>query len=365
MTITKICFVIPSLQAGGMERVMSELLKEFNHDPKLKLHLIVYGKTRLVSYPIPEQVKVYFPDFRFQDIYRFWHTVKTLLFIRRTINHIKPLSILSFGEYWNSFVLMALLGLRYPVFISDRCKPDKKYGRIHSFLRHWLYPKSYGIVAQTQIAKDIYFKNFRHPNIEVIGNPIRQIVPKSEIEKENIILSVGRLISSKHHDELIRLFAAINPPGWKLIIVGGNSSKQKNYERLQLLISEMGLDDKVILTGEVSNVDDYYLKSKIFAFTSSSEGFPNVIGEAMSAELPVVSYDCVAGPSEMIEDGKTGFLVPLFDSENFKVKLSELINNETLRKEMGNAGKESIDKFNTKEVGKKFKLFILNGTSNS
>ena len=87
------------------------------------------------------------------------------------------------------------------------------------------------------------------------------------------------------------------------------------------------------------------IKSKIFAFTSSSEGFPNVIGEAMSAGLPVVAYDCIAGPSDMVIDGENGFLIPLFDQSSFKQRLSQLIKDESLRNKMGHCAKTSICRF--------------------
>jgi hypothetical protein len=72
-----------------------------------------------------------------------------MIFLRKKVKLIKPDSILSFGEYWNSFVLIALIGLPYPVFISDRCSPDKEFTRIHTILRKWFYPKAKGIIAQT------------------------------------------------------------------------------------------------------------------------------------------------------------------------------------------------------------------------
>jgi GalNAc-alpha-(1->4)-GalNAc-alpha-(1->3)-diNAcBac-PP-undecaprenol alpha-1,4-N-acetyl-D-galactosaminyltransferase len=72
---------------------------------------------------------------------------------------------------------------------------------------------------------------------------------QTEVSKENIILTVGRLIESKHHDQLIDIFLRINKPGWKLVIVGDDAIKQKNKTRLQKIIDQNNAADRIILTG--------------------------------------------------------------------------------------------------------------------
>jgi glycosyltransferase involved in cell wall biosynthesis len=134
-------------------------------------------------------------------------------------------------------------------------------------------------------------------------------------------------------------------------------------ERLQKLVTDLDATDKVVLAGKQFNVEQYYLKSKIFAFTSSSEGFPNVIGEAMSAGLPVVAFDCVAGPSELIRDNVNGFLIPLFDYQLFSEKLEELMDNEQLREKFGAAAGISIKQFSVESIGEKFYSFLLNNNA--
>jgi len=355
----RLALVIPCLGLGGMERVMAELATYFVQDPEIEVHLVIYGMNRDIFYHIPSNVIVHKPYFEFNNQKRAWYSLKTLYFIRRTVKALKPDSILSFGEYWNSFILLALYRLPFPIFISDRCQPDKTYGLVHNMLRQWLYPKAKGIITQTKKAENHYREIFKQSNIQTIGNPIRFINVNPEIKKENIVLTVGRLIKSKHHDELIRLFVSINKPDWKLIVVGGDALKQNNFERLQILIKELDAHNKVVLIGKSQDVDQYYLMSKIFAFTSSSEGFPNVIGEAMSAGLPVVAFDCMAGPSDMIRDEINGYLVPLFDYKIFKEKLLILMDSVELRDEFGYNGKESIHKYSVNLIGKGYYNFIL------
>lgn len=354
-----ICLVIHSLQAGGMERVMSEVANHFSMKQNVKVHLLLYGIKRDIFYPLSSNITIHKPSFLFNEDKRMISTLKTILFVRRKIIQINPDTILSFGEYWNSLVLIATMGLRYPVYVSDRNQPDKSLGKTHDLLRKWLYPFAKGVIAQTNKAKEIFNSTYRQKNIAVIGNPVRTIFNAEAKKQENIVLTIGRLINSKHHDKLIEMFVNINEPGWKLVIVGYDHLKQKNHQRLQTLIDELKARDKVELAGKQANVEEYYLKSKVFAFTSSSEGFPNVIGEAMSAGLPVVSFDCVAGPSEMIVNNENGFLVPLFDYKQFEEKLSLLMKNAGLREQMGDKSKDYIRKFDVKNIGDQLYDFIL------
>lgn len=198
----RICLAIPSLQPGGMERVMSEIAWNFSKRENVELHLLMFGRERDVFYDIPENMAIHKPSFKFNNNLRTLSTLRTIGYIRKEIKKINPDSVLSFGNYWNNLVLMSCLGLKYPIFVSDRSKPDKNLGRTQNWLRKKLYPKAAGVIAQTQKAKDIYQKMYRNDNMVVIGNPIRELLPNNGIEKEKIVLSIGRLINTKHYDRL-------------------------------------------------------------------------------------------------------------------------------------------------------------------
>jgi len=342
-----------------MERVMSELLTYFAEKKELELHLVLYGISREVFYAIPESINIYTPDFGFNSKFRIWSAIKTLVFLRKTIMKIDPVSILSFGEYWNSFVLLGLLGAKIPVYISDRAQPGKNMTRIHRLLRKALYPKAAALIAQTERAREINENLRLNNNIVVIGNPIRNIAKVNDKTRENIVLMVARLIKSKRHDLLIKIFAKAATKDWKLVLVGYDHLKQQNEENLKRLSIELGIENQVVFAGKTDNVEDHYNKAKIFAFTSESEGFPNVIGEAMSAGLPVVAFDCIAGPAELINNGKTGYLIPLYNEEEFKEKLVILMNDEVHCQIMGQAAKAVIQQFSIEHIGEKFYRLLV------
>ncbi|WP_430817924.1 glycosyltransferase [Carboxylicivirga sp. N1E11] len=355
----KVCLVIHSMQAGGMERVMAELASYFSSQENIETHLVLYGISRQIFYDLPNNVIIHKPKFKFNNNKRLYSTLQTVLYIRKVVVDINPDATLSFGEYWNSLVLIALLGKRTPLFISDRCQPNKSFGKLHDKLRKWLYPLATGVIAQTEKAKQIYHTQFNHNNIRVIGNPIRKIEKRGDVGRQNIVLMVGRLIKTKHHDKLIEMFINIANPHWKLVIVGYDHQKQKNSENLKRIIARSNAQDRITLAGKQSDVEAYYLSSKIFAFTSSSEGFPNVIGEAQSAGLPVIAFDCIAGPSEMINDGENGFLIPLFNYREFEEKLRALMENEEMRRAFGKKGRIDIVNFSIDKIGAETLNFIL------
>lgn len=341
-----------------MERVMSELIWYFNNKVNLEVHLVLYGITREIFYSLPDSIIIHKPTFTFKNQLRFYYSIRTMFFVRKAVKSIKPKSILSFGEYWNSFCILALLGLSYPIYVSDRSQPDKSLGKFHDSLRHCLYPKAKGLILQTIKARDIYLSANNHSNIAIIGNPIRQLNNTNSITRQKIVVMVGRLIKSKNQDLLIEIFSHLNKPDWRLMIVGYDHMKQENMQRLKDLAIKLNVDKQVIFTGKHDNMEEIYFGSSIFAFTSSSEGFPNVIGEAMSASLPVVAFDCMAGPAEMISDGVNGYLVPLFDTNTFQEKLLNLMNDEGLRIRMGNNAKKSIMRFSSEIICESFFRFI-------
>jgi glycosyltransferase involved in cell wall biosynthesis len=359
----KVCCVIHSLGVGGMERVMSLLIQEFVTYSDVEVHLVLIGRERVISFDLPENIFVHKPKWKFKAQKRKYHSLKTLFFIRKTVGLIKPNTILSFGEMWNNLVLLALWGKSYPVFISDRSTPNKNLGRLQNFLRDMLYPRASGYIAQTE--KAAYVASFRNwnKNIKIIGNP----VPNLEFEKtkNKNVLTVGRLIKTKNVDRLVDIFSQVvhdseEAKNWRLVVVGGNAPGEYILENLKTHVETQKMSNHVALLGMKNNVFDYLADAMVFAFTSTSEGFPNALAEAMSSGLAVVAYDCMAGPSDLIDDGINGFLVPEHDEKLFKQRLIMLIENEELRNNFGAAAKIKMRRFHQKPIAKKFLDFIMN-----
>lgn len=329
---------------------MSLLANEFSTRHGFEVELIIYGKSREIFYALDDGIKVRTPNFQFDNRLRFINTIRTARFLRSLIASGGYHAILSFGERWNSFVMLSCLGVRKKIFLSDRSSPSLNLGILQERLRRWLYPRASGLIAQTKRAEAIAIDKHLHRDIVVIPNPVSCTENEGSVKRENVVLSVGRLIATKHHDRLIKTFAEINAPDWRLLIIGDEAQRQEHRARLETLIRELEVENRVSLVGSQSDIEKAYRKAKVFAFTSSSEGFPNVIAEALAMGLPVVAYDCDAGPSDLIQDGRNGYLVELFDDSTFKTRLGALMKDAELRQRMSNASREAVQPFAPERV---------------
>jgi len=145
---------------------------------------------------------------------------------------------------------------------------------------------------------------------------------------------------------LLEAFAIINPKDWRLIILGDGPLRKD----LENMAKKLGIQDKVQFMGTVINVDVWLNKASIFAFPSLWEGFPNALAEAMAAGLPVVSFDCPTGPSDLIKNGENGYLIDMKDTNNFAKKLKLLIENEDLRVQLSKEAIHVASELNSEKI---------------
>ncbi|MGM0954035.1 MAG: glycosyltransferase [Pseudomonadota bacterium] len=148
--------------------------------------------------------------------------------------------------------------------------------------------------------------------------------------------TAGRMVEQKNQMILIEMMGRLKARGYsaKLYIAGDGPLKPQ----ISALIAEKGLQEDVILLGFLKDSREMLSAIDIFAFPSHYEGSANAIVEAMAMELPVVAFNVSSMP-EMVVDGETGFLARYNDVDDFTRKVSALLDDETLRLEMGRSGK--------------------------
>ena len=134
--------------------------------------------------------------------------------------------------------------------------------------------------------------------------------PWFRVGQPPVMLAVGRLTKQKDFITLIHAFALVRKqcPA-KLVIIGEGEERQN----LETKVMELGIQDDVDLPGFVENPYAYMAGATLFVLSSIYEGLPTVLIEAMALGLPIVSTDCPSGPSEILENGKYGTLVPIGD----------------------------------------------------
>jgi glycosyltransferase involved in cell wall biosynthesis len=126
-------------------------------------------------------------------------------------------------------------------------------------------------------------------------------------------LGVGRLVKQKDFPTLIRAFARVRAGRPVHLLLLGRAKNGKKRRRLTDLIDSLGVTADVQLAGYVDNPLAYMKRAAVLVLSSAWEGLPGVLIEALACGCPIVSTDCPSGPSEILDGGKYGRLVPIGD----------------------------------------------------
>ena len=319
----KIVITVPTLSVGGMERAVINTASQL---ALMGFEVVIFTlSSDEIFYDIPQGVKVVIGKKKKDKRGLFFIS---LFKLRLFCCNFKPDYLFSFSGMHSSYVILAVLGLKLNLYVFHRSNPYIIYGRINNFLNKILFPLASGLVVQTLEAKSFFQKKYKTENVVVFPNPIRSFDSSYlNLEREKIVLSVGRLVPSKDFGRLIRIFKKSYVEGWKLVIIGDGPL----FGELSVLIEDIGMKDKIKLIGFQKNIDFYLFSSSVFAFTSKSEGFPNALLEAMCAGLACISFNCPTGPSDILIDGKNGFLVAMNDEQTYVDGLKKLMKDDDLR----------------------------------
>ena len=323
--------LIYSLGGGGAERVASYLLSHIDTG-QIEVHLFLMNET--IVYSIPKGIHIHYLEKSKPTESGVLKLLKVPILAYRYKNLCKKLgvshsfSLMTRPNYIN--ILSGIFNSKIKILISERAYPSLQYGygdvksKLNKILIKSLYRKADKVICNSIGNSEDLGRNFNVPreSLHVIYNPIdlekiKKIVPIHEYFSEKYInlITIGRLDRGKNHRMLIE--AIKGSKNLRLYIIGDGELRNE----LQKMISDESLENNVFLVGFSDNPFKYLKSADLFVFGSNHEGFPNVLLEAMACGLPIISTNCMAGPSEIMEVKKEksdeimssnyGMLVPI------------------------------------------------------
>lgn len=345
-TSKKIAFIVSTLSSGGAERVISNLSNVLIEN--FEIVIITFIKSE-PFYNLDNRIKVISCKDEIRQSKSIFQSIRLNYILTKRIYRIlkKEQVHLAIGFITSANILTTIASKiqGIPCVISERNNPlVEDVPRLWKILRSIIYPLTDTLVVQTEGVKKIYGKSIKSDKLIILPNPISSnlsILRDETVIKENIILTVGRLDENKGHEIIIKAFSFINPENWKLLIIGDGEKKQE----LIALINSLNLSSKIKILSKVKQIENYYNISSIFVFASKSEGFPNALLEAMHFGLPCISFDCNFGPSDLIDDGINGYLIPINQELVFRERLTQLINSKELRLNFSQESKTSTEMY--------------------
>lgn len=351
-----IALIIPSLTAGGAERVAVRMANYWMEKKRDVTIFTFDDGSEPPFYDLVDAVDLHPLDLEgasttFTE--RVLSNGKRIRRLRTALNQLSPDVVITFMPSANVLTILAGIGTSWPVVVTEHANPDL-YPIVEAWdvLRRWTYPFAAAFVGVSRPVLEYFSSSVREKGV-VIHNPV---VPRREEvgtvpppeNREKVICAMGRLERQKGFDLLIRSFSKIKDlhPDWCLEVWGEGEQRQE----LETLKSELSLDERVAFPGLTKTPFEQMKRAAFFGLPSRSEGFGNVLAEALACGLPVVAFDCPSGPSEIVRPGVDGELVPPENVDAFAGTLHALIENKERRRQYARRAPEVRNRLGTDAV---------------
>ena len=330
-----IVYVIEKMSGiGGMERIFADKINWLckQNDIELTL-LLVWKDAQSIEYPIDKRINI----------------VKLEVpYVKGGITY--PLALYKYNNFIQRTkpditVLCWVMGAFLGTYGHHVGKTIYESHLAATMMKHrWLINKIQKHVDMVVTLTTHDAMNFdKAPTVQVIPNFTLLDSTLTPSYESKHCVALGRFVYQKDYPRMIAIWKKIaeSHPDWILDIFGDGEERPI----IEQCIKEAQLDEKIWLHGNTQDVAKAYTSGSIYLMTSQMEGFPLVLIEAMTCGLPIVAFNCPYGPQDVIQHEKTGYLIPYHDDDAYIKALSALMDNVTLRKQMGIAAKAAVSQY--------------------
>ena len=282
--------------------------------------------------------------------------------LRKIFKAYQPHAVISLLPQSNTLAILSATGLSCKIIVSERSNPLKDpLSILWKVARRAFYRFADHVVLQSSGVLEWATDFIPHSKIKVIPNPLIShfnlnanhefVMPSG-----HIIIAMGRLSVEKNYNQLISAFSLIAKeiPTSKLVILGEGNQRPL----LEKLIHKLDLHQQVYLPGKIAQPHALVAKAQIIALSSEYEGFPNALLEGMALGLAAISYDCPYGPADLIDNGTSGFLVPVGNTHEMAKAMSLLLTSPALIKSMSKEARKVNERYATKKIMRQWEALI-------
>lgn len=353
----KLLFVIGSLQGGGAEHVLTTICNNLAlrgheviliYDFKWKVYNVEDAVRQIDSQSFEHSTKNGNIFNRYYN--KFMNRIRAYRFFKRLLRNEKPDAVTCFLHNW-AWQLALICQGKTPLVYSERNTFDWNYRLLaDKIVKKVWYHFGDAITVMTYYDK-AYLHN-RYKKVYVMHNPLSYL-PLTEnqyiktFEHRKNILACGRLVEDKGFDKLIEAFSYLKNefPDWSVDIAGQDMQNSTYSQYLKKLVKEHELEDNIRFIGFHKDMNRIMEEHSIFCLCSQHEGFPNVLSEALSMGMAVISFDIVTGPREIVIDGLDGIIIENQNVKALTEGLRILMSDKELRFRLGKRAIEDVKRF--------------------